>query len=282
MNETLLPLQKPELTEKKVIEFLIKQGITVKTNTKARGNLGVCFKNRIDVSRKADKDRRLGILIHEYAHKIHYEIEKDALKKGGSLETLFKVENSKILLDELISVTNFIDENSEFKKFYERKIEVQQQLKTLEGIIRKDYPDFKRSFAFKPANDYFRKTKSPAKYLLKYDRVKIVQPITRKENIYSVDSLDRDFPEIPSALKVYIRFKSLEREYKRLYRRKNKAEKYYKKPTELFARFVEGIFLNAEEVKGLAPFCYCRFKELLLCGYYGKLRELFELALLEI
>lgn len=267
-----------EFTEKEFIEFLRRQGITVKTNTKARGNLGICLKNRIDISRVAAKDRRIAILAHEYAHKVHYDLEKEAFNKGGSLEKIFDTVDIKEIQTELIRVTGFVDKNSEFAKFYLRKLEIKAELKELEKIVRRDYPDFKRSQPFKPINSYFRKNKSPAKYLLKYDNVKIIQPVFKKENLYSIKNLDIEFPEIPESLRAYIKLNGIKREYNRLYRRKNKADKYYKKPTELFARFVEGIFTDHKQVQELAPVAYSRFTELLNQGYYGSLKELLILA----
>ncbi|MFH0702229.1 MAG: hypothetical protein V2B14_01655 [bacterium] len=265
-----------ELTEQEFIKFLNKEGILVKTNTKARGNLGICFKNRIDISKKAAKERRLAILAHEYAHKIHYDLEKEIFQKGGSIEKLFKTNEIDKFQEELLNITNFIDENSKFSKFYSRKLEINTEIKNLEKIIKQDYPDFKKSQIFKPIDSYFRKNKSPAKYLLKYDNIKI-KNLFFKENSYSIKNLDKDFSEIPQSLRAYIKLKSLQREYTRLYRLKNKREKYYKKPTELFARFIEALFTDLDETKRLAPTVYIKFIELLNQGYYGNLKNLISL-----
>ena len=54
--------------------------------------------------------------------------------------------------------------------------------------------------------------------------------------------------------------------------------KYYKEPTELFARFVEGLYTDKEEVISLAPYTYNKFKELFLQGYYSPLNKLFEIV----
>ena len=278
MVQQLLELFKPELTEQELIKFLTAQGITVKTNTKARGNLGICFKNRIDISKKVAKERRLSILIHEYAHKIHYDLEKEAFNKGGSLEKLFKTDSRDLYFQELILITNFIDENSQFKTFYTKKAEIKAEIKNLEQIIRKNYPDFKKTEDFKHIKSYFRKNNSPAKYLLKYDNVRFRQPIPDREDFYSIKNLDKDFPEIPEPLRAYIKFRSKDREYKRLYRLKNKADRYYKKPTELFARFIECVFNDPDKVLELAPITYGRFKGLLNQNYYGNLKELFKIA----
>jgi hypothetical protein len=269
-------IDKPVFGEKEFLSFLMAQGIDVKTNTRARGNLGICFKNRIDISKKVVQDRRLSVLMHEYAHKVHYDIEKDCVRKGGSLEKLFNVENTEEIRLELVKVTQFVDENANFIQFKNKKPEIFCKIKEQENIIKKLYPEFKRSADFKPAVKFLKN--SPAKYLLRYDNVKIIHPVFRKETIYSITSIDKDFPDMPPEIKAYIRLKSSERHYKRLYRAKNKAEKYYNKPTELFARFAEGLLSDHIKIAEIAPTTYLIFSQLLEQGYYGNLKELFKLA----
>ncbi|OGH99231.1 MAG: hypothetical protein A2104_00390 [Candidatus Melainabacteria bacterium GWF2_32_7] len=278
MSLNLLDVPKLKFTEQEFIKFLRAQGITVKTNTKARGNLGICFKNRIDVSKRVAKEKRLNVLAHEYAHKIHYDLERESFYKGGTLEKLFKTSETLIFQQELMKVTNFVDENSLFEKFLLRKAEIKKEIRDFEHLIKKEYPEFKRTGIFTPINSFFKKHKSPARYLLQYDNVRISQPILGKEDFYSIKSLDKDFSQMPESLRVYIKLKSREREYKRLYRLKNKAENYYKKPTELFARFIEGLFINKTKVQELAPMVYARFTELIEQKYYGNLKDLLILA----
>jgi len=273
-------VEKKIFSEKEFLSFLADQGIIVKTNTRARGNLGICYKNRIDISKKVEKERRITVLAHEYAHKIHYDLEKDSFSKGGSLEKLFNCENISEIYPELVKVTQFVDEKSKFIEFVSQKSQIYSEIKELEIIIKKDYPDFKRSQDFNPAKKYLKN--SPAKDRLRYDNVKIVHPVFRKENIYSIKTIDTDFPDMPESTKIYIRLKSCERRYKRLYRAKSKAEKYYNKPTELFARFIEGLFVDQQKIAEIAPFTYSRFNVLLNNDYYGNLKELFALACLNI
>lgn len=273
-----MSVKKKEFDEKEFIKFLRSEGIIVKTSTKARGHLGICFKNRIDISKNADFKRRLGILAHEYAHKIHFDIEKDGVKKGGSLEILFNTADTKIYFTELIEVTCFVDENAKFLSYEKRKQELKCEVSHLEKVIRIYYPDFKKTEQFKPVKDYFRKNNTPAKHLLKYDNVKILTPFLKKEETYSVKNIDNDFPKIPEPIRAYIKLNSKTKEYKRLYSRKNKAERYYKKPTELFARLVEGFFTDKERIAEMAPQSSKKFFELLDMGYYGRLKELFILA----
>ena len=56
----------------------------------------------------------------------------------------------------------------------------------------------------------------------------------------------------------------------------NKINKYYKRPTELFARFVEGLYLDREWVEAIAPFTCEKFFELLDNGYYGNLKDVIQ------
>ena len=53
--------------------------------------------------------------------------------------------------------------------------------------------------------------------------------------------------------------------------------KYFEKPTELFARFVQYYFVNSSEVAKIAPVTTQRFNELLNSGYYKELKDFFEI-----
>ena len=77
------------LTKRNLVAFLKDLGIEVKTNTKARGNQGLYQKNRIDISRGLKEEDAISTLVHEFAHHIHFQIDKDFIKNGGTSETLF-------------------------------------------------------------------------------------------------------------------------------------------------------------------------------------------------
>ena len=130
-----------------------------------------------------------------------------------------------------------------------------------------------RSKKFKEFDKYIKK--SEARYLLKYDRVKLVTGFWRKSyKILTISTLEKDFPEIPKAFLTYIKLKSLQKKQKRVSARINKIQKYYKRPTELFARLVEGLYLDKEWVCALAPYTTERFYELLHSGYYKQLENI--------
>ena len=77
------------LTKKNLVDFLKSLDIEVKTNTKARGNNGLYQRNRIDVSRGLDEQKSIEVLIHEFAHHIHYQIDKDFNKNGEPIICYF-------------------------------------------------------------------------------------------------------------------------------------------------------------------------------------------------
>lgn len=259
------------MESKELIKYFKSLGLTVNTTTKARGHLGFFMKNRIDISKNVPPYKVTQTLLHEFAHYIHYGLEPDISKNGGTFDKIFK-ENNPIFEVELFKVTNFVDENSLCVKLYEHKDRIKQQIRELEKIIKKDYPKFLRSKKFKEFDKYIKK--SDAKYLLKYDRVKLITGFWRKSyKILAISTLEQDFPEMPTAFLTYIKLKSLQKKQKRVSARINKIQKYYKRPTELFARLVEGLYLDKEWVCALAPYSAERFYTLLNSGYYKQLKN---------
>ena len=264
------------LTRKNLIEFLKSLDIEVKTNTKARGNNGLYQKNRIDVSRGLKEEKAIEVLVHEFAHHIHYKIDKDFVKTGGSLETLFNTTDIETIKSELINVTNLMDKNSRLKIFVDAKEEASKTIKSMQSAIKRDYPEFQRSKKFSEFEKYIKG--SEAKYLVKYDAIRIMQGFFfKKERILTVKNLEIDFPDMPKAFQIYIKLCSMQRKQSKLSRRINKLNKYYEKPTELFARFVQGYFTNPETVSTVAPTTTKRFNELMGKGHYKEMKDLFEI-----
>lgn len=180
---------------------------------------------------------------------------------------------------ELLAVTNFVDENSLGHKLLIHKEQVKKKIKHYESQIKEDYPKFMRSKKFKEFDKYIKKSK--AKYLLKFDRVKLVSPVfgifSNKTEIFSIDNIEHDFPDMQRAFCAYIRLKSNMRKQSRISKRINTSSKYYSKPTELFSRFIEGLYIDLEQTKALAPVVYQRFFELLEQGYYFELKHVLEM-----
>ena len=264
------------LTKKNLVEFLKSLDIEVKTNTKARGNQGLYQRNRIDVSRGLDEQKAIEVLVHEFAHHIHYKIDKDFNRDGGSIETLFKTSDTVEIKEELLKITNLIDKNKRLEIFLKAKEETSNTIKSMQNAIKRDFPEFQRSKKFAEFEKYIKD--SDAKYLVKYDAIKLMHGFFfKKERVLTVKNIETDFPDMPYAFQVYIRLCSMQRKQAKISRRINKMNKYYEKPTELFARFVQGYFTTPETISTVAPITTKRFNELLQSGYYKELKDLFEI-----
>ena len=258
-------------SEKELISYFKSLGLKVNTSTKARGHNGFFLKNRIDVSKEVQW--KIPTLVHEFAHYIHSLIEPDMEKTGGTLYALFETDSPQIL-KELIEVTHFVDKNSLCEKLKRHKLAVKEKIKEYESIVKADFPKFMRSKRFREFEKYIKK--SDAKYLMKYDRVKLIRGFWRKESkIFTVDTIERDFADMPRAFAAYIRMHSYQKKQARISARINKSKKYYTRPTELFARFVQGLYTDRETVETIAPHAAAKFFELLNSGHYKNLSEIF-------
>lgn len=254
----------------RLIKYFKSLGLTVHTGTKARGHQGFFLKNRIDISRNIPENRVVPTLLHEFAHYIHSKLEPDMNKTGGSLEVLFK-SNNPIYKEELIKVTNFVDNNSLCVRLYEHKDRVKTKIKEYESIVKHYYPKFMRSKKFKEFDRYIKR--SNARYLLKYDRVRLIEGgfFRKTAKLYSIDNIEKDFTDMPPAFVAYIRLRSYQKKQARISARINKYKKYYEKPCELFARLVEGLHMDKEWVEAIAPNVTKQFFDLLNDGYYREL-----------
>lgn len=260
------------MDKQELIKYLKSLGLKVNTKTKARGHQGFFTNNRIDISINTPENKVMPVLIHEFAHFIHSKIEPDINKSGGNIHIIFQ-SNNPILKNELLKVTNFVDNNSLCIKLFEHKDRIKSEIKKQEEIIRAYYPDFQRSKNFKQFDKFIKK--SAAKYLLKFDIVKVVEHNFFKKNtkIYSIKTIENDFPNMPKAFIACIRLKSLQRKQSKISNKINRLKKYYERPTELFARFVEGLYLDKEWVEAIAPNTCKQFYNLLDSGFYKELKN---------
>lgn len=263
------------MDKKELINYFKSIGLTVHTSTKARGHQGFFLKNRIDISKNIPENRIIPTLLHEFAHYIHSKIEPDMNRTGGTLTMLFK-EDNPIFMEELIKVTNFVDQNSLCVRLYEHKDRVKSKIKEYENIIKMYYPKFMRSKKFKEFDKYIKK--SNARYLLKYDRVKLIQGgfFRKTTKLYTIDNIEKDFIDMPKSFAAYIRLKSFQKKQARISARINKYKKYYERPTELFARLIEALYLDKEWTEAIAPHVTKKFYELLNDGYYYELLEVLD------
>lgn len=255
-----------------LIEYITSLGLSVNTTTKARGHLGFFMDGRIDISKNTPEDKIIPTLLHEFAHYIHSKLENNIPKTGGTLRVIFGSDED--FTDELMAVTNFVDENSKCEKLLKHKETVKKEIKKLDELIKHGFPNFQRSKPFKEFNKAIKGTN--LKYLLKFDKVRIMPWfLFGKEEILSIASLEQDYPNLKPEFVNYFKLKSLMRKQKRITNRISKRQKYYKRPTELFARLVEGLYLDKEYTCELAPNSTNRFFELLEQGYYREMKTVF-------
>lgn len=256
-----------------LIKYMESLGLDIHTTTKARGHQGFFLDGRIDISNSLPEERLIPTLLHEFAHYIHSKIEKNINKTGGSLKIIFDTEED--LTSELFAVTNFVDYHSKCEKLIRHREMVKDSIKKLDLQIKEEFPNFQRSKKFKEFDRAIRGTK--LKYLLKYDRVRIMPWFMfGKEEVLSINTIEKDFPNLKIAFVNYIRLKSLSRKQRRISNRISKLHRYYNRPTELFARLVEGLYLDKELTCKLAPNATKRFFELLEKGHYGELKFIFD------
>lgn len=249
-----------------MVNFLRSLGLTVNTKTKARGHQGFFLKNRIDISSNIPYKRKIEVLIHEFTHYVHSKIDPSVFKNHGSLGPLFPEADIAKIEEEMLNVTRFVDANKSYDRLNSRREEILTEIKAIDKKIKETFPDFKRSVPYSKFEKLIKKT--DAKYLLKYDRVCIKTMFLGQTKNYSVDNIERDFPQFDESVINYIKLKSRQRTLKKIAARISRLNSYYKRPTELFARFVEGLFIDTDKISEIAPYTYLVFcKELTLNRY---------------
>lgn len=254
------------ITKTEFVKYLESLGIEVHLDTKARGHSGFCTSRRIDISKNLCEERAVEVLLHEFAHYIHYKLEPEIIKTAGTLEKLFNTNDVKEIESELFQITLIVFDNTPIRKMMTMKESLTAKIKEERNRIKEIYPDFQATKKFNEFEKFIRH--SNAKYLLKYDRVLIKGGWFKKDNILSIKTIETDFPQMPKAFISYIKMKSYERRRNRFNARIAKINRYLKQPTELFARFFELFCTDKEAVKNLAPVAYMRFCELKRQGYY--------------
>lgn len=264
------------IAKKELVDFLKNLGIDVHLNTKARGNAGFCMGNRIDISKNLSDERAKDVLLHEFAHYVHYKLEPCMAKTHGSLEKLFDTQEKLIIKeieDELFQITLIVFNGEKTRRIKALKENLNNKIKNEREIIKKYYPNFQVGEKFKDFERYIRF--SSAKYLLKYDRVILRGGWFTMDTTISIKTIKDDFPKMPEAFVSYIRMKSYERHRRRLNDRKARINRYLRQPTELFARFFQFYCSDVDGVKFLAPLSVQKFEKLLDEGYYPCLKEFF-------
>ena len=254
--------------KEELVKYLSNIGLDIHTKTKARGHKGFFKEGRIDISKSLDDSSALRTILHEFAHYINYLLDKTF--KNSFVLFDCDIRNFQ---DELLCVTNFVDENSLCLNLINERNKINVSIKDLTSKIKSVYPQFSLSKEFKHFKRYAMW--SNLGYLEKYDRVKLLNWFSHKT--YSVANVRKDFPNIPDVFVHYLKLKSQDRKRKRINARISRFNKYYSTPTELFARFIEGLYIDKDFVKELAPNTYNRFAELYKTGYYKELEMIFDL-----
>ena len=233
----------------KLRDYLESLGININIGkTKARGHKGIFIYRpqgfRIDIASSLNSDEALSVMLHEYAHYVHYNYDK-TLK---SLEFVFN-EFSDEIREELIRITVRNVPKELASSLYKAKESVNLELKELAGIIKSKYPNFKLTENLKELEKTFSE---PLKYLIKYDNVKYFNSIYSTKNISSYD--------LTEVQRTYILLKSKQRFLKRINSKINRLNKYYNNPSELFARFTELYYTSPELANKIAPLACKKMK----------------------
>lgn len=242
--------------KEKLIKYFESLGLEVSTDTNAHGNKGYFSNNKIEISSTIKKRKFVPTLLHEFSHYIHMKIEQNLLQTGGNINAIFDlpVEDNngnkigKILQEELLLVTNFVDKSSSCNLLKSYIGKLNNKIDKLEYKIKQEYPDFKKT---KKNNDFGNFTNT----------------VTKKAASLST----------PKVFLSYNKLIIAQREKRRIYRCIDKYKKYYSTPTELFARFIEGLYIDYEKVKKIAPEAFKRFFNLLESGYYYELKNIFQI-----
>ncbi len=247
-------------------EYIESKGITVNLcKNKARGNKGY-FKYtsggrfRIDVSCNLENDGIFGVLLHEFAHYIHYNYDKTL----SSLDFVFQNVSDEIL-EELTGVTV----NEIPKDFALSLVQKQEQLKrevnSLADTVRSFYPEMNlRDISKKLEKTLY----NPVSYLLSYDKVRLFN------RILSIENLEKDFNDLTPVQVAYIKLKSKQRALRRYSSKISRMNKYYNNPTELFARFTELFFSDYSKAKKIAPNAVNTMENVIEKGQISELKEL--------
>lgn len=278
-----LNFEELKTTKNNLIKYVKSLNIDLSINSKSKHRLG-CFiqkttthkKNMIKISTNLTDKRFVEVLSHEFAHFVHNIMIFKTLANEDNLNYVFNIDKENFELintinKELREVTYYVDKNSTFENLNKQKEEIKKQIKFLEQSIKDKYPYFLKSKPFKEFNKYIKK--SEARFLLKYDNIKLITPFLRREKFFSIKNLDVDFKDMPEEFRNYIRLKSLSKKQTNITKKVNTLKKYYYNPSELFARFIEGIIIDKNLIQTIANTSFERFYNLLENGYYPYLKE---------
>lgn len=117
-----------------IISYLESLGIKVNCGkNKARGNKGFFRVNgnnfRIDIAEKLSEEEILKVLVHEFAHFVHYRYDKSL----QSLSFIIKTREDEQFLEELIQLTVHTIPKKSIAPLFEIKEQLQAELKEVKS-----------------------------------------------------------------------------------------------------------------------------------------------------
>lgn len=230
-------------------EYIKNCGVEVNiARNKARGNHGFFKvqgnKFRIDISKEISEDETVTVLIHEFAHFVHYNYDK----KLKDLSFIFK-DLTDTIQEELINITVSSISKKEIKPFFEKKSLLKKDIQDLTNLILESC-DKKKLTECVGILEKDIKSKG-LNFLLKYDRVKLLKGFTPK--LYTISNLDNNSEGLLNTSVLYLKLNSKQRELKRLNSKISRINKYYNSPTELFARAFTIYLTDREQMRKIAP-----------------------------
>ena len=248
-------------------EYLASLGITVNIGkTKARGNKGVFLYGssgcRIDVAKNTTEKEQLSVILHEFAHYVHFCYDKSL----NSLDFIFNNYTNQID-EELVAVTVASVPKDAAAKFFNQKHDFKNKIKELSLIIKRKYPDYKISESYKPIE---RKLNMSFLYLLRYDKVKIWN------TVYSIDNIDK-YSELDTCTVAYLKLKHYQRLVKKINAKISRLNRYYNNKSELFARFIELYFIDRELLLKTAPIATNKMDDVIRNGVIKEFSDIYKI-----
>ena len=257
----------------KLIDYIKSYGISVNIGkNKARGNKGF-FKTdgnryKIDIRKNLSEEEILRILMHEFVHYVHYTYDK-TLK---SLDFIFP-NCFDDYYEDLIKLTVDAVPKNFAEELFRKKSSLKTQIDVLSKKIKTAYPDIKLSDKNNQLNKEI--SRLSFKYLLKYDRVKILSGFSTK--LLSIENFQNDFPQINPIYYDYIYFCSLKRQINRVNSKISRLNTYYNSLSELLARSFEYFFVQPETMEKITPNLYQYYKKIVENKQITMLSDIFEI-----
>ncbi|MBQ4114063.1 hypothetical protein IJD34_01525 [bacterium] len=259
-----------------LITYIESLGIDVNLGkNKARGNKGF-FKAtsnsyRIDISKSVDTESRLSVLIHEFAHYLHYKNDPTL----QSLNFIFEDGFSSKIEEELIEVTVNLIPKKSIEPLFNTKENIETNIRKVKEELKQLFPNTDFTTIQEKLTKIIEKT--PYKHLLKHDNVKILNFMSF--DIFSIKNVEQY--NINESCKKYLYLCSQKRALKRINSKIYKLNKYYNSKAELFARSLESFFLNRSVFAQKAPIVNKTYENLINKNKIKMLSEINKILVLQ-